>query len=329
MTEPPVLTRPPASGLSRADRLVPVVLLGAIAAGFGVGRLLGARADALAPGVPVGVFALIFLVMLGVDREGVRAALRHRRFMATAVVLNFVVNPIVAWALGAVLLADQPELRMGLVLFLVTPCIGWYLVFTELAGGDTALGVGVLGVNIVLQVALLPVYLWLFTGQDTGLAVGTVVGSVVVYLVGPTALAVATRRWGPPAVASSVPALKTALLFLVIVCMFASQAEDLVGHADAFARLVPPMVLFFAIAFGAALGTGRRLGFEPPAISALVFTTTSRNSEASLAIAATAFASPLVGLTVVLGPIVELPLLIVMARVLGSRHEHRDAANVP
>lgn len=316
-----------ATGLSRADRFQPLLLIASIGAGLGLAQLIPGVASRLGPLVDAAVFALIYLMMLGLDLGGLARTVTQRRFLAIAVALNFVMHPVLAFGLGQVFLADQPDLRVGLLLFLVTPCIGWYLIFTELAGGDTALGVGLLGINVVLQVLLLPLYLLVFEGQSTLVEVSGVVNSVLLFLVGPAALAVATRR--------SVDRLsltiedvqevvdrthvKTASLIVVIVAMFASQAQTIFDNVAVVGQLVAPMVAFFAIAFGVAIVAARlgRLPYEQKAL--LVFTTTSRNSEASLAIAATAFASPLVALTVVIGPVIELPLLVLMVRLLRGR----------
>lgn len=310
--------------MSALDRYQPLLLVAAIAAGLGLYRVAPDGAAAVGPAVSVGVFALIAMVMLGLDVGTVAESFRQRRFLGIAVGLNFVVNPVLAWLLGVTLLADEPDLRVGLLLFLVTPCIGWYLIFTELAGGDTGLGVSLLGVNIVLQVLLLPLYLLVFAGRTAGVDLDGIVRSVLTFLVGPAVLAALVRSLAHR-VGSSVDGavafvdrvhLKTIALVVVIVAMFASQASVVLDNPTVVIRLVAPMTAFFAIAFVLALVVGRRAQLPREQTALLAFTTTSRNSEASLAIAVTAFASPLVGLTVVVGPIIELPLLIVMVRVL-------------
>jgi len=325
--------------LGRMDRFQPLLLVGSIAAGLALAKVAPGLAASLDRLVSAGVFVLIYLVMLGLDVSRVAAAFTQRKFLAIAVGLNFIVNPALAWALGSVFLGDEPDLRVGLILFLVTPCIGWYLIFTELAGGDTGLGVSLLGLNLILQVLLLPVYLVLFEGQATGIDVGSIVGSVVIFLVLPAVAAALTRRALDRSridvddVLSVVGRvhLKTAALAVVIAAMFASQAEVIFENPNVVFTLVAPMVVFFVIAFMVALATGRmaRLPYDQTAL--LAFTTTSRNSEASLAIAATAFASPLVALTVVIGPVIELPFLVLMVRVLRGlqpKHEHRSAHRV-
>lgn len=313
--------------LSRSDRVQPALLLGAIAVGLAIGRIAPGLAGAATVAVSLGVFALITLVMLNVNPRNVATTFTRKRFLAAAIGLNFVVNPLLAWGLGAVFLGDQPDLRVGLVLFLVTPCIGWYLVFTELAGGDAELGVGLLGINVVLQIALLPIYLSVFVGDSATIGFGTILESVGVYLVLPAVIAAVIRTWwsfrGRSATVEQdrlgVSTLKTVALAAVIISMFASQSDAIFDDLSAVIHLIVPMVLFFIATFVVALTVARQLGLPHDQAALLVFTTTSRNSEASLAIAATAFASPLVALTVAVGPVIELPLLVIMARLLRRR----------
>ncbi len=331
------MTSAPVTMLGARDRFQPVVLLAAIGVGLGLARAAPGPAARLGPVVSVGVFVLLYLVMLGVDAGRVAAAFRHRRFLLVAVVSNFVVNPALAWGLGAVFLRSEPDLRIGLLLFLVTPCIGWYLVFTELAGGDAPLGVSLLGLNVILQVLLLPGYLYLLGGGFGDLAVGEVIGSVARYLVAPILAAAATRSAIGATGRSPTTTLgrlhladaKIGALVIVIFAMFASQADALFDNPGVLLRLAPPLAAFFALAFIIALAVGHRLGLAYEQVALLVFTTTSRNSEASLAVAVTAFTSPLVGLTVAVGPILELPLLVVMVRVLARLRPRIEASAPP
>lgn len=321
--------------LSASDRLQPLLLIGAIGVGLATARVAPGLTDSLLPLVTVGVGFLIYLIMLGLDLDRLRLARRERRFVITAIVVNFAIVPVMAWALGAVMLSDHPELRVGLLLFLVTPCIGWYLVFIDLAGGDTALGVRLLGINLVLQVLLLPVYLELFAGASVGVDLGVVVLSVTTYLVVPAVLAIVTRhvrrrrrrvarprrRAGLGRLAAPAPSLgttKTITLFVVIASMFASQSDALTDDSATLLRVIPPMIAFFALVFVVALAIARAQRLPVDQTIVLVFTTASRNSEASLAVAVTAFSSPLVAAVVAIGPAIELPLLVLMVRALAA-----------
>jgi arsenite transporter len=285
---------------------------------------LPAFAGDLGPVVPAGIFALIYMVMLGVELAGLARALRNLRFVMLVVVINFVLNPLLAWGLGFLFLQDAPNVWVGLILFLLAPCLGWFLIFTEIARGDVRMGVSLIPLNIFLPILLMPAYMQLLAGQIVTIELGQIVKSVILYLIAPLTLATLSR-WALRSSGRQVdelterlrlPYLKTAALMVVIVAMFASQGRILFANPEVVLLMIPPVLAFFTLAFVIALVVGQLLRLAYEEVALLVFTTTARNSEASLAIAATAFASPLVALTVVIGPGLELPMLIVMARVL-------------
>jgi ACR3 family arsenite efflux pump ArsB len=146
---------------------------------------------------------------------------------------------------------------------------------------------------------------------------------VVLFLALPYALAFATRRLlaAQGADAAALPGLglgKTAALMVVIAAMFASQGEVLLENPVLVWRMIAPGAVFFAFAFALALLLGRLARLSYREVALLAFTTTARNSEVSLALAVNAFASPLVALTVVIGPAIELPVLILILRALQA-----------
>ena len=310
--------------LGALDRMQPVLLLGAIGIGLVLAELAPDFASQLGWLVSAGVFAVIYLSMLGVRERNILKAFHQRRPTIIALGLNFVFTPILAWSLGWLFLRDHPEIWVGLILYLVTPCIGWYLVFTDLADGDVELGVSLLFWNILLQILLIPLYLWLLAGQVVAVDVVIILRSVGLFLVLPYALALGTRRILAAGngtgvdLAERLPLgpLKTAALMLVVAAMFASQGGVLLDNPGVVVLMIGPGAAFFFLIFIVALTVSRMANLTYPETALVTFTTAARNSEVSLAVAATAFASPLIALTVVIGPAIELPVLIVMLNIL-------------
>ena len=320
----PTVTTSNASGLGFLDRIQPFLLIGSIAVGLVIACLFPSGAKALSPVVPVGVFLVIYFIMLGVDLRGVMHAFTRWKPTALAIGINFIITPLFAWLLGYLFLRDDPNIWVGLILYLVTPCIGWYLVFTELAKGDVELGVSLLFWNVLLQIVLMPVYMGLLAGTIVKIEVTDILHSVGVFLVLPLLLARATRMLlGVCAVSFEavkerlrLPYLKTVILIAVIMAMFASQGDILFANPAVVLKMILPGLVFFGVAFALALVVGHLFNLRYPEVALLVFTTTARNTEASLAVAVTAFTSPLVALTVVIGPSIELPILILILRIL-------------
>jgi len=323
------ITNEPQQGLALLDRVQPFLLLSAIAVGLVLATVAPVVAAKLTPMVTAGVFLVIYFIMLGVSTRGVMHAFARWKPTALAIGINFLITPLIAWTLGYFFLQNDPDIWVGLILYLVTPCIGWYLVFTELAKGDLELGVSLLFWNVLLQIILLPIYMVLLAGTVVHIEIADILRSVVIFLVLPLGLAAATR-WllGRFAVSVEVatnkirlPYLKVATLMVVIAAMFASQGAVLFDNPSVILKMILPGVAFFVIAFFMAFVAARTFHLSYPEFALLVFTTTARNSEASLAVAVTAFASPLVALTVVIGPSIELPVLILFLRIVLSMQQ--------
>lgn len=317
---------PGESKLSVRDESKPLLLIGAILAGAALNRALGRGAAGLLWVVEVGVFVVIFAVMLPVEITDVARAFRKVKPTALALAVNFVFIPAFAWALGRLLLYQEPDIWAGVILYTLTPCVGWYLIFIDLAQGDVPWGMALLPWNVTLQVALMPLYLYGLVGRVLPLDVATLARSVVLYLVLPFALAyglqkaIIARRgrayfFGP--VKRWMGEVKLWALVVVIVAMFASQSALGAGDLGRVLLIIGVTALFFVSLFALALGLGRLFGLSYEENVTLAFTTIARNSEAFIGVAVSAFAGhPLVLLAIILGPVVELPVLLLMARAL-------------
>lgn len=303
------------SQCGKLERLEPALLLTAVAAGLAVARATP-QAAALAeriltPALMLLLAAVFYRVPLG----RLRVAFGHGRYFLTALGLNFVLTPFVAYGLGWVFLRDERALWLGLVLVLVTPCTDWYLVFTALARGDVALNLALLPWNLVLQLALLPVYLFLFTQALIPLELSVVARSFLLYVVVPFVLAQVARRFasGLAAERSAVVAQYGALT-LLIVAVFAQQGGVLFSQPRVLLLLLPPLGLFFFLMALVASAAGRAASFSAPTRAALACTAVARNSPLTLSLALVLFpAYPQVALAQVVEPLLELPFLVLLA----------------
>lgn len=308
------------------ERYQTAVLLVAVAVGVAVGQIPAVAGVADAVVLPA-LLATLFVTFLGVALGTVRGALGNRRFLAVALGFNFLWTPAFAAGLGAVFLADHPELWVGLLLLLVTPCTDWYLVFTDLADGDVPLATSLLPFNLLLQIALIPVYLALFAGTVVAVPVRPLVESVVFVLVVPlVAAAVArrllVRRRGTSWFARFTDQLGPVQVFTLAVAvgaMFASQGEALVRQPEVVLLLAAPLLVFFVGTFLLGRLVVRVADFDRAAGATFTCTTLARNSPTALAVAVAAFPDrPLIALALVVGPLLELPLLGLATRVLRA-----------
>ncbi|MEX2625883.1 MAG: bile acid:sodium symporter [Ilumatobacteraceae bacterium] len=294
------------------------VVLAAVVVGLVVGLAFDPGDSAARIVVPA-LIGLLTITFAGVRREAWRRAVRpHRRVAVASLLLNFVWAPTVALVLGTTLLVDEPALRIGLVMLLVTPCTDWYLVFTRSAGGNVPLAAALLPVNLVAQMALLPVYVPVLTGAEADVPLGDLITSVLVVLGVPLVIVGAARlvaaRTGRTATLESAAArlepFGVGLLGVAIVGIFAAHATAVRDDPVAFVRIVVPVAIFFVVAYATATMVARLLGAAHAERVALTTSTMARNSPIALAVAAATFPDrPLVIVALVVGPLLELPVL--------------------
>lgn len=317
-----------------------VFVLVAILGGLGLGQLPGVAPVADRLILPF-LMVMLFVAFAGIPLSRLRDAFGNRRVAGSSLLINFVWSPLLAVVLGAVFLRDQPALWVGLLMLMVTPCTDWYLVFTDIADGDVPLATSLLPYNLVLQLVLLPVYLYVFAGALVDLPLALLLESVVLVLVVPLVLA-GTARWGVTRTKGqewftrrflpAVSPLQILFLSLAIGAMFASQGGVIVANPGLLALMALPVIAFYAINLVVGFGVGRILSFSYEEVVCFNNTILSRNSPTALAIAVVAFPNePIIPLALVIGPLLELPLLGLIAQVhlaIRDRTDHSERSNI-
>ena len=276
------------------------------------------------------LIVMLFFVFLAVDGSRLREAFSDRRFTGTALIVNFVWTPLFAILLGYAFFSGNLDVRFGILMLLVTPCTDWFLVFTGVAKGNTALSSAILPLNLIIQVLLLPVYAWVFFGADLSFDAATILWSILVVLGIPIAAATAVRLMASRSQATARAKdsvlgyndeLQTLFLCLAIVAMFASESQVLFDNLVLLAEMLVPLMIFFAVNYLLSSGIGKAGGWTFDDTTSLIFTTMARNSPLALAICAAAFPENSVALLIlVIGPLIELPTLALAAKLrLGRR----------
>lgn len=304
------------------DRYHTIFILGAV----GLGLLLGQLAPVAVMSEPL-ITPFLVLMLYGLflttPLHDLRAAFQHRSFMLVAIVVNFVLTPLIAWGLGAAFLGDLPELWLGFILLMVTPCTDWVLAFTKVARGNLSIATAILPINLLLQVILLPVYMLLFAGTIGSIPIGTLLESVGIVLVLPFGAALLSKAlWQKRDRFHTVllPFFESAqfvLLLLAISAMFASFGSSIFAHRTLIIQLLIPIICLFAMNYFIAWVASKWFLFSYADRVSLTMTVIARNSPLALAVAVTAFPTePLIALVLVIGPLIELPLLTIISRLL-------------
>ena len=211
-------------------------------------------------------------------------------------------------------------------MLMVTPCTDWYLIFIGIAKGNTSLAAAVLPVNLILQLILLPVYLLLFFGKSGAVDTAILWESILLVLLVPFLIAQLIKYWSFKRRKTELMEQKilpffetTQIIFLAlaIVAMFASQGEYLTNNLSVLYILLIPILLFFLVNFLVSRFGSFVLKFNYEDSASLSLTTLARNSPIALAIAMTAFPNdPLIALALVIGPLLELPILALVSQLL-------------
>ncbi|MCK2244412.1 MULTISPECIES: bile acid:sodium symporter [unclassified Crossiella] len=299
------------------------VYLGALAAG----ALAGWAVPAVGPGLELAInpvlAALLYLTFLQVPAAELGRSLRDGRFLAAALVVNFVVVPLVV-ATMFVFLPAEPALRLGVLLVLLTPCVDYVIVFSGLAGGSSRRLLAATPLLLLAQLILLPGLLLLFLGAELAEVVeaGPFAEAFLVLIVIPLTLAWLTQTWAARRDSGRrvVEALGTAmvpLMAMTLLAVVASQVPKLDRGLGQVAAVVPCYVLFLVVMAFAGLGIARLFRLDIPAGRAIVFSGATRNSLVVLPLAlALPDALAIAAVVVVTQTLVEVVGMVVYVRVL-------------
>jgi ACR3 family arsenite efflux pump ArsB len=310
--------------------------MGAAFLGIVLGRNSALAASRSAALIEVFLMLLLFFVFYGVDIRKITKSFTNIRFSLPALIINFIWTPFFAYALGSCFLRGNIEAQIGFVMLMVTPCTDWYLIFTGLSKGNVPLASSILPLNLILQIILLPFYLLFFFGSSIHFDTVKLLSGIIFVLVIPLTAANITKtavkkidkkNTAGKALAKYMDAIQLLFLCLAVTAMFSSQGNRLLDNAALFVKILFPLILFFAVNFAAALFTGKKLKLPREDIIPLIFTTSARNSPIALAIAGLTFPDkPVISLVLVMGPLIELPVLALDSGIIKALlHKNRPA----
>jgi ACR3 family arsenite transporter len=260
------------------------IYLGAILAGLALGSIVPGVSDAFEALLWPALGFLLYTTFTQVPLTHLPDAFRDRRFMGAVLIGNFLLVPFVVWGLLA-FLPDDPAIRLGVLLVLLVPCTDWFITFTHLGGGDTRRAIAATPVNLIVQIALLPVYLWLFMGESFVeiLAADRIATVFVLIILLPLLAAWLTERWAErrgnsAAVVERLAWFPVPLLALVVFLIAASQVHAVIVAVPVMGHVFGAFVAFLIAAALIGTGLGRAMRLPVPASRAVIFSLGTRNS---------------------------------------------------
>ena len=336
--------------LSTLDRFLPLWIALAMAAGLGLGALIPGLDDALdslrigtvSLPITIGLLLMMYPVLAKVRYEEMGKVTGERSLMVSSLLLNWVVGPLLMFALAWIFLAAQPEYRTGLIIVGLARCIAMVLIWSDLARADNEATALLVAINSLFQIVaysllgyfylnLLPGWLGLDT-QGFEISLWEVARTVLIFLGIPLLAGYLTRQggirrkgrqWYEQTFLPRIGPIALYGLLFTVVMLFALQGDAITSQPLDVVRIAIPLLVYFFVMFFAAFGTGKALGLSYPHTASLAFTAASNNFELAIAVAVGVFgATSGQALAGVVGPLIEVPVLVGLVYValwLGRR----------